>query len=425
LTRRARFCSLRRVNPRVHQCPQCGAPLETPDGALSTRCKFCHVEVKLADPIAHHYGNRVDLRVASTPPAPVYAHVPATPLLPASVKRVLGKALFVLCALAAGLLVMPTISLLARDGGGIDMAVVVAVLGSLIGFALFFSRRVILGAALPLLLGFALVAKPFVKPVMYEGRAFSLTSETHLFFLVPGFLVLGVFGTLLLIGLVVTKERKGKEDEDSAALRVGAAVALGLGVGLSLLGFGGPTKGDVIAQYRLNGQETREAWNKMAAALPKPGSAVPRDRKLAPPPVWSEERREASNIEIVAASELANPDVDPPYMNLLLSGDLLHAVRWTGPKNPMAGSARDERAGDFAGMLAKAFETRWLAAYRPRAGTLTKTGGSDALEVFVFDAKTGELMAATTTETVDNWSEARRALLSALGKTVGGTFEER
>lgn len=36
--------------PRVLRCPQCGAPLDVPPHALTTRCTYCGHNVKLADP---------------------------------------------------------------------------------------------------------------------------------------------------------------------------------------------------------------------------------------------------------------------------------------------------------------------------------------------------------------------------------------
>ena len=38
--------------PRVLRCPQCGAPLEAPPFALTTRCGYCGHSVKLAEPSA-------------------------------------------------------------------------------------------------------------------------------------------------------------------------------------------------------------------------------------------------------------------------------------------------------------------------------------------------------------------------------------
>jgi hypothetical protein len=38
--------------PRVLRCPQCGAPLDAPPDALSTRCAYCGHSVKLAEPRA-------------------------------------------------------------------------------------------------------------------------------------------------------------------------------------------------------------------------------------------------------------------------------------------------------------------------------------------------------------------------------------
>jgi hypothetical protein len=50
--------------PRVLRCPHCGAPLDAPPFALSTRCGYCGTTIKLAGPSA---------------PPPVYPPIPPNP----------------------------------------------------------------------------------------------------------------------------------------------------------------------------------------------------------------------------------------------------------------------------------------------------------------------------------------------------------
>lgn len=44
------------AEPRILRCPQCGAPLDAPAFALTTHCRYCGHNVKLADPSVPHPG---------------------------------------------------------------------------------------------------------------------------------------------------------------------------------------------------------------------------------------------------------------------------------------------------------------------------------------------------------------------------------
>ena len=72
--------------PRILRCPQCGAPLEAPPFALTTRCGYCGHSVKLAEPSAPE------------PSAPQ----PSAPMAPGT-GRSRGSLILILVALVAAL----------------------------------------------------------------------------------------------------------------------------------------------------------------------------------------------------------------------------------------------------------------------------------------------------------------------------------
>lgn|GEM_PF-4199445 len=390
-------CSLAVVDPRVHQCPRCGAPLSVPPGAWSVRCTFCQVDVSLLGSAQQHKHE----------PIPTRPEAPAPPSATAILRH---KAILLIGMAVFGVLAVPTFLFMAGHDKT-DRAAMIAVVSSVIAFVFYGVGRRLLACVLAIPIGLVLLIKPFVWPVTYDGRPMSINSETHYYFLIPGVLMVVVFGWLLLGAF----EKRKKVFEDGILLRVAAGVLFFAGVYVGQSQFGGPTIAEIIERHRPQGAEMRALWKQFAASLPIPGKLLPHEVKLVPPPMWIEDRRSESNIEIISVSELTDPDDSPSHGNLYLSDELLHCVRWTGRKNPMSSSTMSDSAGDFTQRMTRAFDVPYLAAYR---------GGGAGIEVFVFDVKTGRLAAATSTPgSLSDFSQGRKTVLEALAKATGGTFE--
>lgn len=383
------------VEPHVHHCPRCGAPLPVRPGAWAVRCNFCEVDVSLLGPSPQP--NR-DASLGPVPPPPS----------PAAIRR--RKALLPICTGLFGVLAMPTAYFLDRNDKT-DRAAAIAVVASILAFVLYGTGRRLWACFLALPVGIVLLAKPFVRPVLYDGRPHSLNSETHYYFLIPGIAMLAVFG-LLCVGIL---ERREFAAQDSVRLRVVAGAFFIAGLVGGHFAFGGPTIADALKLYESQGIAMRKQLFNFAKSLPAVGEVVPQESKLDPTPVWLEGQREKNNIEIVMVEELWNPDESPKGRNLYLSDELMHGVRWTGPKNPMSSSVMGDQAGDFAKRMNRAFGLPWIAAYRP---------GKAGIEVFVYDLRAGRLAIATIAKgTLGDYERDRKVVLEALAKATGGTFQ--
>ncbi len=361
------------------------------------RCNYCQVDVSLLG----------SAKQQAAIPQPVDPVPPAAPGLA-------GKSMLPLLVGVFGLLAPPTVFFLDRNDNT-NRTVIMAVIGSIAGFVLYGTGRRYLGAGFSLALGLVLALKPFVRPVVYDGRPMSLNSETHYYFLIPGFLMLAVFGWLLL--LAIEARNTATPSTDGKALRIVTGIAFCAGMFVSNVVYGGPTTAEVLVQYAPQGMAKRGMWQQMASKLPAPGAFEVREKKLVPGPVWIEGRSDEQNIEIVHASQLADPDTNMSYGNLYLSGELSNALVWTGPKNPLSSTLRGEPGGSFGNRLAKAFGMPWIAVYRD---------GKQGIEIFVFDAKAGEIVVATTVAGgTGNYTTARESVIKALAKATGGTFRGR
>ena len=303
---------------------------------------------------------------------------------------------------------MPTVYFLDRNDTT-DRAAIIGVAASILAFILYGTGRKLLACIFAMLVATVLFAKPFVRPVMYDGHPSSLNSETHYYFLIPGIGMLMVFGWLLP-SAIADRNSAG----DSKILRIIAGAFFVAGLVGGYLSFGGPTVRDVLKQYEPQGAAMRKQFFKLASTMPTAGELKPLEAKLIPAPVWHEGQRDKNNIEIVMAEELWNPEQSPQGRNLYLSDELMYCVRWTGPKNPMSSTIMGDRAGDFPERMNRAFGLPWLAAYRP---------SNAGLEVYVFDLRNGGIVAATIVKTLGDYSQDRKMVLEALAKTTGGTFE--
>lgn len=384
------------MQPHIHKCPHCGAPLSPPPNAWAVRCDFCKVDVSLLG---------VGPQTAHAPVLQV--PIPAAP--PSAAAIFLRKAWLPICSATFGVIFLPTFYFLDRNDTT-DRAVVIAVVASIAAFVLHGTGRRIVACVLAMIVGLVLLAKPFVRPVVWDNHTLSLDSETHYYFLIPGIAMLGVFGLMLLLAF----EQRTSESKDSRVLRIFASVVFVVGIVLGHLTFGGPTVRDVMTQYESQGAAMRKQFIKLAAKLPGVGDVKPRESKLEPAPVWIEGQPKGNNIEIVTVEELWNPDDSPNTRNLYLSDDLVNCVRWTGPKNPMSSTVMGDRAGDFSERMARAFGLPWIAAYR---------SGTTGIEIFVFDMRSQSIAAATIAKgTSGDFTQDRKLVLDALTKATGGTF---
>lgn len=384
------------VEPKVHHCPRCGAPLTVHPGAWAVRCNFCQVDVSLLGP-------------AQTAPqsAVTKPDAPPPPPSPAAILR--GKILFAIYAALFGLLTLPTFYYLDRYDAT-SRAPVIAVVASILGFLVYGSGRRKLGTIPVILVGLVFLLKPFVRPVVYDNHTLSLTSETHLYFLIPGLAMPFVFGGMLLSAF----DPNHAAPKDSRMLRVIVAMTFAAGIAMGYYFFGGPTIRDVIEMHRPDGTAMRQKFSQFASRLPPVGDLQTIQEKLSPTPVWYEDRALQNNIDIVTVDELLNIDESPKYGNLYLSSEIMYAVHWTGPKNPMASYLMGEPAEDLSRRLQHSFQLPWLAAYRP---------GKNGIDVFVYDLRAGKIVTSLlVTGTKGDYSTDRRLVVEGLAKATGGTF---
>lgn len=387
------------MEPRVHHCPRCGAPLSVSPGAWAVRCNFCKVDVSLLGP------SQQPIRGSSNvaPAAP-------SPPSPGAIFR--RKVILPIATAIFGILALPAFYFLDRNDMT-DRAAIMAVVASTLAFVLYGTGRRLLACLLAVPIGSVLLAKPFVRPVMYDGHALSLNSETHFYFLIPGIAMFGVFGLML----VAQFERREFASEDSVLLRAIAAGTFVAGVVLGHFAFGGPTVRDVITQYQPQGATLRQKLYKIALRLPPSGQFEVQEVKLDPAPKWVEGRAAESNIDILTVAELLDPDTRPEGRNFYLSNDLSYCLQWTGPKNPMSSSVMGDRAGDFPARMEHALGLPWVAGYRP---------GKTGIDIFVIDMRAERVVISTVaTGTVGDMTKDRQIVIDALARATGGTFHSK
>lgn len=366
-------------------------------GAWALRCNACQIDVSLLGPTP----------TSSQGAATIARYYPPTR---AAILR--DKALLLLCVAVFGILITPTFLFVVSNDTA-QRAAIIGVVAGIVAGVLFKTSRQVLACVVSLSIGAVLAIKPFVRPAMVEGRELSLSAETHLYFLIPGLLLLAIGAGML----PYAQNPPQAPPEISKALRIATGVALVVGGFVGQWAFGGPAVSDVLKQYEPQGAAMRKEFIQFAKSLPADGQAQPLEAKLDPVPVWKEGQPNQNNIEILLVEQLWNPDSTPKGRNLYLSDELLHSVQWTGPTNPMATSVMGERAGDFPERLTHAFGLPWLAAYRI---------GNFGLEVFVYDVRNDKLVAAVQTRgTVGELTRDRQLVLDTLARATGGTFQLR
>ena len=170
---------------------------------------------------------------------------------------------------------------------------------------------------------------------------------------------------------------------------------------LMYTGCAGETNRALFKRYESQFAARRQQFQSIAGMLPAPGSVRESSAaSLSPKPVF-DAKSNSRNTEIVMYDQLLNPDIKSEGHNrldLLLSGDLLTAMQWTGPSNPMSSSVLDKSAGDMEQTLKQALATRYLVVLRPARFVAPVAvdennfkGGSADVEVFVADLETNKV----------------------------------
>jgi len=214
----------------------------------------------------------------------------------------------------------------------------------------------------------------------------------------------------------------------------------------------------VFKRYESQFADKRQQFKKIADSLPATGSANPSPAtNLSPKPVY-DPKSDTNNTEIVMFDQLQDPDIqseDHNRLDLILSGNLLLGMKWTGPKSPMSESVIDKRAeSNLDPMLKKGLSTRYLVVLRP--ATFTKPvaadennyqAGSADIEGFLVDLEGNKILASFrfTANSADRveysykpgqnkesqleefaysslYTDARDKLSKALPQSTGGNF---
>lgn len=179
---------------RAPRCPNCHAPVEVP-GWGGVRCPYCGTAIERQHPIGRGGGGG-----GARPPEP--------PTLGGAALAAARRRARLVAGVAGALLLLGGVGLwcnffFARYGVLGEQAIAAAVL---FGAAALCATRVRrwLGLAIAVLGGAGIGLKPLVAPQWYgafgslPAGPFSLTSETHLYFLLPGAGLLGIAVVLFL-----------------------------------------------------------------------------------------------------------------------------------------------------------------------------------------------------------------------------------
>ncbi len=239
-------------------------------------------------------------------------------------------------------------------------------------------------------------------------------------------------------------------------------VGLGIGLGCLLAGLavvlffvltGGETTQAVLDRYAPRFADKRQQLKALAGKLPPLGGVQANLvwANLEPKPVY-DTKNKTFNTSVIMIEHMGDPDVrlrTPGQFDLnLFEGLLLMHLQWTGPKNPMAESARKQRArSELARELEATLNQPYLVVLRPVSydppllqPNNKFLGGEVALEGFLFDwrsmalvgsvkvsgkaadvvrGRKGEMDAAVFSSL---WVDVRTDLARALSQASGGRF---
>jgi hypothetical protein len=191
-----------------------------------------------------------------------------------------------------------------------------------------------------------------------------------------------------------------------------------------------PKISTVLKKYEAPYREKREQLKKIANSLPPKGSlgnSLP--CKEINPAIGFDEKAKDFNAEILMFEQLIDPDTNPDW-DLLLSGELLNSIQWTGPKNPLSESALGNNGESMEKTLSSALKYRYLVVNRVQAITPpvvkdkdNHTQGKVIVETFIIDltdSKTicGFTTSATSLENLSNIPLNTKTTVQR--KTTGG-----
>ncbi|MGE0708288.1 MAG: hypothetical protein AB7N76_18540 [Planctomycetota bacterium] len=336
--------------PELLRCPSCGAPLEGGEADRAT-CAYCGAALTLgacpraSDPEAGpagDYGER------------------------------LAGAFLVLLALALGWVAVDLPVLCARGGGG-ELAVGYALVLGLSLLCLAATRRKLVGVLLALAGGLLLVSKPWAFPIIdHDGHAFSPTSETACYFLVPGGLLLA------LTGLVAISLRRADLRPRAPRWFHVLPCALGL-VGAAALALQ-PTRAQVAREHAARVSALRASLQRALAA----SAAVPARAELDPRPLVSTRwDLPAGNVQFVH-DELLTRTANRVYGYFGPGDALRELLRCADEVGPAPDYVHRKADAAFAAEVQRALAARYVCVYRL---------GRGEVEVFLVDVERGALVA--------------------------------
>lgn len=415
------------MNPRVFHCPRCGAPISQDAAsklAPRTNCNFCGATIDMGgDAWARLYQqelSRPPKPADARPPLPHEGAPPAPASPPSPFWQRLAWVLRPVCGLLLGFGLFQCIMALLKNSSPHPIPTAV-----LVGIAALVLQAI--GLKIPALIliflsGLLLFLKPFVNPVIWsDGHVFGITSETHLNYLVPA-------SILMVIALLILLSLRKSEGQKNKGLMYGvfaAGFAIGICSPLFSASLFGPTRGELLNQYKSRFDPLREMFKAFHAQLPAAGSLKEEKirRDLNPAPEYQKNSKTPPNTEIINAWQLLDQS-ERGHFDLLLSDDLARALLWTSDKNPMVSSSMDESDSNFALELEKALKIRWLAVYRPVGGgsSYGSSTSANGLEIFVFDLQSKELVAQGLVGRIDSYSDGQEKLARALERITGGRF---
>ena len=219
----------------------------------------------------------------------------------------------------------------------------------------------------------------------------------------------------------------------------------------------GETNQDVIDRFRPQFTEMRRELEEIAQAS-ESVSEQKTSQNLDPQPTYVEREPEASNTEIVMYAQLLDPDVelrDNGQLDLMLSGQLIRNLQWTGDASPFnASSLREKARKDLAAELERSLHITYLAVarvveYAPAVAVDQETfqGGIAEIDGYLvsmdnkeilcsfhisarpedqvfYQVQEGENAAQELAEAVNSnlWGNARESFVSALNEMCGGNF---
>src|SRR2546423_3487440 len=215
----------------------------------------------------------------------------------------------------------------------------------------------------------------------------------------------------------------------------------------------GPKVSDVVSKYAGDFQKKREQFQAIAHALPPKAAEKPCANMN--PPIEFNENSKRYNTEMIMYEQLLDPDAKPAF-DMTPGGDLLTAMQWTGPKNPLSPSVLNNRADeDMEKTMKAALDYRYLIVNRvadlknPIAvDEKTYTPGRATIDVFVVNLANNEILCSFTLQAQSAqdvsyyyksgeskqqrledfahstmWEDARQKLIAKLKQMAGGGIE--